>query len=133
MARDEIQKLRSEPANYPDTIARQKKEIELLEIFAEGFERIAQTISAYVANPNERKLLTKVENLVASVGKQLDAWWMENASEAIDWGVRLPIIVGGVAALGWAGADMTVGTSVVAALVGGTKVMDVIARHKKPK
>ena len=44
----------------------------------------------------------------------------------------MPVITAGVAALGWAGANMTVGTTIVAALVGGKKVMKAI-RKRSPK
>jgi hypothetical protein len=46
--------------------------------------------------------------------------------------MRIPVFVGGVAALGWAGANMLVGTAAVAALVGGPKVLEAIkARSRK--
>jgi hypothetical protein len=55
----------------------------------------------------------------------------KNGAEAIDWTIRLPTFVGGVAALGWAGANMTVGTTAIAALIGGAKVLKAIKNRTK--
>lgn len=133
MARDEIVRIVAEPANHPDTIARQKKEVELLEIFAEGFDRIANLLSQYSKHPHDGQLLANAENAVVVVEKQLNGWLQSNASEIADWAIRLPVLVGGVAALGWAGANMAVGTTAVAALVGGKKVVEAIGAIRKAK
>jgi hypothetical protein len=42
---------------------------------------------------------------------------------------RVPALTAGVAALGWAGANMTVGTTAVAALVGGSRVFQAISKR----
>lgn len=133
MAREEIEKLDAELPNHPETIAKNKKQRELLEIFADGFEKIAHALVALAASPTEPVLLGKAGEVVTSVGDQVIVWWKENGAEVIDWAVRLPAFVGGVAALGWAGASMGVATTAVAALVGGDKVLKVIKGSKKPK
>jgi transcriptional regulator with XRE-family HTH domain len=133
LARDEIEKLNSEPPNDPDTIEKYKKRRELLEIFANGFEDIANALAAFSASPYEPVLLGKANAVVAGVGNDVTAWWTGNGAEVIDWAIRLPAFVGGVAALGWAGANMAVATTAVAALVGGKKVIDAMKDHKKAK
>jgi hypothetical protein len=47
--------------------------------------------------------------------------------------MRIPAFAAGVAALGLAGANMTIATSAVAAIVGGTKVIRAMKGRKKPK
>ena len=126
MASEEILKLDAERPNDFDAIAINRRQRELLEIFANGFDRIAQALAALAPAPDEPILLGKANEIVKDVGARVDAWWAQNGSEAVDWTVRIPVFVGGVAALGWAGANMTVGTTAVAALVGGAKVFDVI-------
>jgi hypothetical protein len=133
MARWEIETLDAERPNDPETIAKNEKQRELLEIFADGFEKIAHALVAFAANPNEPILLGKAGEIVTSVGNQVTAWWKENGTEVVDWAVRLPAFVGGIAALGWAGASMGVATTAVAALVGGDKVMKAIKGGKQPK
>jgi hypothetical protein len=122
------------PADLPNDshrIAENKKQRELMALFADGFERIARQLSILSSDPHEPVLLGKAGEVVAEVGKQINNWWTTNAAEAIDWSIRLPIIIAAVGALGWAGANMTVGTTAVAAMVGGRKVLDVIKRRKK--
>jgi hypothetical protein len=131
MAHEEIEKLEAELPNDPERIAENKKQRELMALFADGFERIARQLAALSSNPHEPVLLGKAGKVVAEVGSEITGWWTANAAEAIDWSIRLPIIVAAVGALGWAGANMTVGTTAVAALVGGRKVLEVIKRRKK--
>ena len=131
MAREEIEKLEADLPNDSHRIAENKKQRELMALFADGFERIARQLSILSSDPHEPVLLGKAGEVVAEVGKQINNWWTTNAAEAIDWSIRLPIIIAAVGALGWAGANMTVGTTAVAAMVGGRKVLDVIKRRKK--
>lgn len=131
LAREEIARLGAELPNDPDTIARHKKQRELMEIFADGFEQIAEALTALGTNANEPALLGRAGRVVRSVGENVTTWWKENGAEAMDWVIRVPVFVGGVALLGWAGADMTVGTTAIAALVGGKKVLDTIKADKK--
>lgn len=133
MAKDEIERIRLAPANHRETIERQKRELELLSIFADGFDQIAQALLQFDAIAQDENSLDRVQKVVAAVGKQFDLWWKDNAAQAVDLAIKIPVFVGSVAALGWAGADMTVGTSAVAVLVGGDKVADVIKGFKKSK
>lgn len=50
----------------------------------------------------------------------------------IDISLRVPAFAAGVAALGWAGANMTVATSAVAATVSGRKLIPSIGRKLIP-
>jgi hypothetical protein len=131
MARDEIEKLDNERPNDPATIAAYTKQRELLVIFADGFDRIASALASLSSNPAEPVLLGKARDIVNSVGTQINAWWNSNAAEATDWGVRIPVITAGVAMLGWAGADMMIATTAVAAIVGGGKVIKAIGKVMK--
>lgn len=131
LAQQEIARLDAELPNDPSAIARNKKQRELMEIFADGFERITEALAALGKTPDEPVLLGQAGRVVSDVGEKVTNWWKENSAEAMDWAVRVPVFVGGVALLGWAGADMTVGTTVIAALVGGEKVFDVIKGRKK--
>jgi hypothetical protein len=128
VARTELEKLDSERPNDPVTVAENKKQRELLLLFADGFEQIAVALAALERSPSEPLLLGKASDVVNSVGGQINGWWRKHGSEAIDWGMRVPVFAAGVAMLGWAGADMTVATSAVAALVGGTKVINALRR-----
>jgi hypothetical protein len=131
MAHEEIEKLDAELPNDPDAVAKTDKQRELLRIFAEGFDRIATAIAAFAARPNEPVLLGRAGDVVNSVGDQVTRWWKQNGTEVVDWAMRLPVLAGGIAALGWAGANMAIGTTAVAALVGGEKVLKVIRGRKK--
>jgi len=62
--------------------------------------------------------------IVNEVGRQVNEWWTSNRSEGIDWGFRLPTFAAGVAMLGWAGANMPVGTSAVAASLAAAKQLE---------
>jgi hypothetical protein len=132
MARNEIQKLDSEPPNDPETIATNNRQRELFHIFADGFEQIASALTALSNKPTEPVLLSNASDIVNGVGKQINAWCRKNAADAVDWGIRVPVMAAGVAVLGWAGADMTIATSAVAALVGGPKVLSIIKNRKDP-
>ncbi|WP_156332569.1 hypothetical protein [Rhodopseudomonas sp. AAP120] len=128
LARTEIAEISSTPANHPETRAHQIKQIELLQIFAEGFEQIAKSLSRQSPNADGSISIKDSQNTVSKVGIELDKWWKENGHDAIDWAIRLPVFVGGVAALGWAGANMTIATTAIGALIGGAKVVDAINR-----
>ena len=69
--------------------------------------------------------------VVNEVGKNVSAWWDENGAEAVGWGIRLPVFAAGVALLGWAGANMTVATTAVGALVGGKPVIDAMRKGRE--
>jgi hypothetical protein len=131
LARDEIEKLETERPNDPDIIIKYEKQRELLQVFATGFERIARAIAAFESKPNEPVLLGNASDVVNKVGSEVTQWLKKNGTEVVDWGFRLPTFVAGVAALGWAGANMTVGTTFVAALVGGDKVLKAIRARNK--
>ncbi len=133
LACDEIAKLDAELPNDPDAIEKLKKQRELMEIFADGFEQIADALAALGTSPGEPVLLGRAARAVNRVGEQVTAWWKENGAEAMDWAIRVPVFAGGVALLGWAGADMTVGTTAIAALVGGKKVLDTIRNRDKDR
>jgi hypothetical protein len=129
MALDEIERLNAERPNDPDRIKDYERQRELLTIFADGFARIAHALAVLDADLNHPVKLSKVVKVIESVGNGINRWWKANEDEAIDWAVRIPVLTAGVAALGWAGANMTVGTTVVAALVGGTRVLKAISKR----
>lgn len=131
MAREEIAQLANERPNSPEALREAEKRRELLEIFADGFDRIAQALTALKDNPKEPLLSAEAGRVVDAVGAQINAWWVQNGSEAVDWAIRLPAFMGGVAALSWAGANMMVATTAVAAMVGGEKVLEAIKRVRK--
>lgn len=129
MALDEIEKLDAERPNDPDRSASYEKQRELLQLFAIGFARIARALSVLEDNLAQPIPLKKAAAVVQSVGNGINKWWKKNEGEAIDWAFRLPVLTAGVAALGWAGANMLVGTTAVAALVGGKKVLNAINKR----
>jgi hypothetical protein len=135
MAREEITRLSSERPNDPDTAKRNRKQIDLLYILADGFAKIAAALEAYSKDP-QPLLAGEAKEIVDWVGAQFRAWWEANAVEARDWCIRLPIITAAIGALGSAGANMTVATTAVTALVGGPKVVAAIKtatkRRKRP-
>jgi hypothetical protein len=129
MAFDEIERLDAARPNDPDRIKDQERQRELLKIFADGFARIAHALTVLDVDLNHPVKLSKAAKAVESVGNGINRWWKANEDEAIDWALRIPVLTAGVAALGWAGANMTVGTTVVAALVGGTRVLKAIGKR----
>jgi hypothetical protein len=130
LARSEIERIDGERPNDEETIARNKQCQNLLSILANGFDRIATELAALSADSTQPSLVTRAGKVVRTVGRELGLWWRENGSEAIDWSMRIPLFAAGVAVLNLAGAEMTVGTSTVAAIVGGEKVAKVIAAKR---
>src|SRR4051812_34827369 len=131
VTRDEIERIQTERPNDIESIERNRRRQELMEVFANGFERIGAALGELAERPDEAVFLGRAAEVVSSVGDEVTAWWKRQGAEAIDWAVRLPAFVGGVAALGWAGADMSVGTAAIAAMVGGEKVLRVFRSRKK--
>ena len=129
LALDEIEVLDAERPNDPDRIAAYKRHRELLQIFANAFARIERALSVLGADSAEPAPSAKAAKVVESVGKAITKWWVKNEQEAIDWTVRIPVFAAGVAALGWAGANMTVGTTAMAAMVGGKTVIKAIGKR----
>lgn len=133
MAQIEIDRLDAERPNDPDTLERHEKQKDILRIFADGFDKIASALSVFAAEPQEPILLGRASEVVNSVGALVTAWFKKNGAEVADWAARLPVLAGGISLLGLAGADMVVGTTVVSALVGGDKVLQVIKGLSKSK
>lgn len=131
LARDEIEELDRERPNDPIVCERNQGQRELLLTFADGFDRIASALRDLLPNPSEPLLLGKAREVVNSIGQEINIWWTKNAHEAVDWCMRIPALGIGVGVLGLAGADMTVATSAIVALVGGPKVIDVVRSKKK--
>jgi hypothetical protein len=130
MALDEIARLSNERPNHPRTIESNKKQSDLLSIFADGFAKLAAALEEYSKQP-QPFFAGKAKEVVHEVAAQFNAWWKANGAQAIDWGIRLPVIIASTGLLGWAGADMTVGTTAVSALVGGPNVITAIKAAKK--
>jgi hypothetical protein len=133
MARDEIARLSGERPNEPFTIESNNKQSDVLSILADGFARIAAALQEYSEHP-QPLLAGKAKQVVDEVAAEFKTWLKANAAETIDWGIRLPIITAFTAALGWAGANMTVATVTVSALVGGQKVIAAVqaaAKHRR--
>jgi hypothetical protein len=122
LARDEIARLSGERPNDPYTVESNKKQIDLLVILADGFAKIARALQEYSTDP-QPLLAGKAKEAVDGVGTQLKAWWEANTAEAREWCVRLPVFAASLGVLGLTGADMTIATTVVSAIVGGPKVI----------
>lgn len=133
MAHSEIATLDDERPNDPLVIAKNEKYRELLVIFADGFERIEEALRTVSSAPNDGDVVATATRVVGAVARRIEDWWTRNGDEAIGWGMRLSFFTAGVATLGWAGANMTVGTTAVAAIVGGEKVADVLRRRGRAK
>jgi hypothetical protein len=133
MAREEIERLEGARPNDTERAEINRRQCDLLTILADGFARIAAALEAVAEDPHQALLLGKASEIVQEVGEQLTAWWKSNAAEAIDWAVRIPVVVGSIPMLAWGGADMTVGTTMVGVLVGGQKVVKVLTRRRKSK
>jgi hypothetical protein len=135
MARDEMARLSSERPNDPYTIENNNKQCDLLSILADGFAKLAAALMDYAERP-QPLLAGKAKKIADDLGAQFGAWWKKNAGEAIDWAVRIPTLMASIAALGWAGADMSIATAAVSGLVGGPKVISAIKaankRRKRP-
>ena len=132
LAEAKIDELDHELPNDPEAVARNKTQRELLTILADGFKKIADALQDIVDNTPEPILLGKAADIVNSVGAAVNDWWARSKNDAIDMSVKIPVFTAGVAALGWAGANMTVATSAIAAIVGGPKLIASITK-KKPR
>lgn len=131
IARAEIAKLEEERPNALDAIAINIKQRELLELFATGFDRIALALANISRSSKNEIIVRKANAVVEGVGNELNAWWNKNKVEAVDWSVRIPVLAGGIALLGLAGAPMTLATTIVATMVGGQKVVEAVKRSRK--
>ena len=131
MAREEIDRLDATRANDPARRTIIAKQRELLVVFAEGFEKIAAALLPTDAETKNSRNFDKAKKAISNLARGLDSWWNKNQDDAVDWIVRIPDLTAGVGALNLVGANMTVATSAVAALVGGSKVIDVIRKRKK--
>jgi hypothetical protein len=130
MARDEIARLSNERPNDPHTIESNKKQSDLLSILADGFAKLAAALVEYSKQP-QPFFAGKAKEVVDEVAAQFNAWWKANGAQVVDWGIRLPVIIASTGLLGWAGANMTVATTAVSALVGGPNVITAIKVAKK--
>jgi hypothetical protein len=133
MARDGIDKLDSERPNDPERAEANSRQRDLLTILADGFARIAAALEAVTREPRQPLLLGKASEVVREFGEQLTAWWKKNATEAVDWAIRIPAFAGSLPLLAWAGADMTIATAAMGAMVGGEKVVAVLTRGRRGK
>jgi hypothetical protein len=125
MARDEIARLSNERPNDPYTIESNKKQSDLLSIFADVFAKIAAALEEYSKDPRPF-LAGKAKEIRDWVGAQLKAWWEANEAEARDLCVRLPIFIASIGALNLAGADMHFATAAIGASVGGKNAIAAI-------
>jgi hypothetical protein len=130
LAASEIEELDHELPNDPEVISRNRKQRELLVILADGFKKIATALDRVGDNSSEPMHLGKAANVVTRVATQVNAWWETNKNDVMDMSVRIPAFAAGVAALGWAGANMTVATSAVAAMVGGRRLIASMAKKR---
>jgi hypothetical protein len=128
LARDRIELLRG--SNDPATI----DERDLLTILADGLAQIAAALQAF-ANEPQPVFLGQAGAIVNSLAEQLGAWWEANKSEATDWIVRVPIMVGATELFHMAGANMFSATAAIVGLVGGPKAVQTYRalRDKGPK
>lgn len=133
MARNEIERLENEYPNDPQIIERHKSQRELLTIFAEGFRNIAEALEAVGQNQYQPVFLGIAAKIIGGVAAELSKWWDKHAAEAVDWAIRLPILTASIATFNLAGADMTYGTGLAAAAVGGEKVIQALEHLRKPK
>jgi hypothetical protein len=130
MARDEITRLSGERPNDPFTIESNKKQSDLLSILADGFAKLAAALVEYSKQP-QPFFAGKAKEVVDEFAAQFNTWWKANGAQVIDWGIRLPVIIASTGLLGWAGANMTVATTAVSALVGGPNVITAVKVAKK--
>jgi hypothetical protein len=96
LARDEIARLSSERPNDPHTIESNKKQSDLLSILADGFARLAAALEEYSKRP-QPFFAGKAKEVVDEVAAQFNAWWKANGAQAIDWGIRLPVMIASTA------------------------------------
>jgi hypothetical protein len=128
VAKDEIAALDAELPNDIDAAERNKKLREILTLFADGLERIASALQDAISKPRERRLLLRAKEAVEELGRDVSNWIAKNKADVVDCGMRLQLIAAGVALLGTAGAEMTVATTAVAAMVGGPRVIEAFKR-----
>ena len=107
-----------------------RKEIDVLNILADGLAKIAAALEEYFKDP-QPFFAGKTKKMVDWVGTQFKAWWAANEPEGRDLCVRLPVLAASIGALNLVGADMQFATPVVSAIVGGQPAITAIKAATK--
>jgi len=126
IAKKEIERLDLEKPNQPQLLELHYKQRSLMALFADGFQKIADALSALHQKPTEPILLGNASEVLNQLAIGITTWWNKHSSELIDSGVRIPLMGAGIALLNLAGANMLIGTTAIAAIVGGEKVLKAI-------
>jgi hypothetical protein len=122
--------VRNQIPNDEESKTRYDHYVQILNIFADGFEQIALALESNLDNSAKPG---RAKRILQSVARQVEDWWSEHAAEVVDWGVRIPFLAGGTALLNAAGANMTVGTIALSTLVGGQKVAQAVSSARAAK
>jgi len=131
LAQDEIEKLDGERPNDTETIELNNSFRDVLEIFRDGFIAIAESLDRLTKNSKDPELIEESKSVLRAVTIEFEQWWKKNSQNVVDWSWRIPFLTSGVAALNLAGADMTIGTAAMAALVGGDKLAKTVKSVKQ--
>ena len=130
MAREEVIRLENERPNDPQAQESNQSALELLKIFADGFEKIARALSELKEAPDQTAVKDKASGLVVNVGGQVRSWLTKNSEEVTDWAIRFPALGSGFYLLNALGMDPTVSSITTATLIGGQKVADTLRSEK---
>lgn len=130
-ARSEIKEIEAERPNSVDGIASKERRLGLLAIFRDGSDEIADGLKEIAIDETpSSEGIEKSTKAIERLKDEVDKWLELNSGEFVDWGFRVGAFGLGVAFLSLAGANMSVATPVIAALVGGKKAMDALKGKK---
>lgn len=130
LLKNEKNKLEEYLPNSSDEIARKAAQIDLLSRLLDGIEVLLDGISKlsagieFVSDTDMENTVDNVENIADDYSN----WYKEHKSEAIDLSLRLPVVIASIGLLNQLGAEMTVATTAIFALVGGDKIREIVSK-----
>ncbi|WP_133123440.1 hypothetical protein [Methylobacterium frigidaeris] len=110
MAKLEIKNLNSELPNSPEAIEERDSKVDLMNVFIDGFSKIASDIENINKNANTSEA---VESVVV-FSNALSKWWSEKNQIIIDIATGMPILAGATVVLKYCDIDLMVQNLVVA-------------------
>lgn len=124
LARDRIEVLRG--ANDPDTIERNRGELDLLATIADGLAHIIEALQEYADDP-QPFFLGRVGEIANNLTEELKKWWEDHKGEAINLSFMGLVTY----MMNLAGADMHIMTGTIVATIGGPKAFQALRSFQK--
>jgi hypothetical protein len=119
LARRSILEIEAERPNDPGAMDRNKRLIDLLKMFAGGFDEISSLLSMDLTPANSLVKQNRAAKIARRLGEQATDWLEKNGEEMIGSTVKLSLMAVGVATLSLCGAEMKLATGLVGLAVLG--------------